>query len=69
MVREADIRGITLFSATPGDRAEIYRRITSGLEDGSLNPVIGHAFPLREAARAHEQIMAPGARGKVVLTM
>ncbi len=69
MVREADIRGITLFSATPAERAEIYRRITTGLEDHSLNPVIGHSFPLRDAARAHEQVMASGARGKIVLTM
>lgn len=69
MLREADIRGITLFSATPGERAEIYRRITSGLEDGSLNPVIGHAFPLSDAARAHEQIITSSAHGKIVLTM
>jgi NADPH2:quinone reductase len=69
MVREADIRGITLFSATPADRAEIYRRITLGLEDGSLDPLIGHSFPLEDAARAHEQVMTSGARGKIVLAM
>ena len=69
MMREADIRGITLFSATPADRTEIYARITSGLENGSLNPVIGGKFPLAEAAAAHEAIMGKGARGKIVLTM
>jgi NADPH2:quinone reductase len=69
MLCEADIRGITLFSATPADRTEIYRRVTLGLSDGSLNPVIGQAFPLAEAARAHEQIMTSSARGKIVLTM
>jgi NADPH2:quinone reductase len=69
MTREADIRGITLFSATTADRAEIYHRITLGLEDGSLDPVIGKAFPLQDAARAHEQVMTPGAQGKIVLTM
>jgi NADPH2:quinone reductase len=69
MAREADIRGITLFSATPADRAEIYGGITSGLENRSLNPVIGHAFPLSDAARAHEQIMTSAARGKIVLSM
>ena len=69
MMREADIRGITLFSATPADRAEIYHRITLGLEDGSLDPIIGNTFPLQEAARAHEQIMSSAARGKLVLTM
>ena len=69
MTREADIRGITLFSATPADRAEIYHRITLGLEDGSLDPVIDTAFPLQDATRAHERVMASGSRGKIVLTM
>ena len=69
MMREADIRGITLFSATPELRDQIYHRISAGLEDGSLNPVVGCAFPLGEAAKAHEQIMTSSARGKIVLTM
>jgi NADPH2:quinone reductase len=69
MGREADIRGITLFGATPRERAAIYERITAGLEDRSLNPIIGKAFPLDDAARAHEQIMASGAHGKIVLSM
>jgi NADPH2:quinone reductase len=69
MTREADIIGITLFSPTPDLRTQIYQRIRAGLEDRSLNPVIGQAFPLHEVARAHEQIMTSGARGKVVLTM
>jgi len=69
MLREADIRGMTLFSATPADLAEIHGRIGAGLVDVSLAPVIGTVLPLRGAARAHELIMAPGARGKIVLTM
>jgi NADPH2:quinone reductase len=69
MSREADIRGITLFSATPADRAELFSRITTGLEARQLSPVIGATFPLAGAARAHEQIMTSAARGKIVLTM
>jgi len=69
MLREADIRGITLFSATPDDRAQIYLRISAGLLDGTLNPVIGSTLPLGDAAKAHEQIMTSSARGKIVLTM
>jgi NADPH2:quinone reductase len=69
MLREADVRGITLFSATPDDRAQIYHRISAGLMDGSLNPVIGCTLPLGDAAKAHEQIMTSSARGKIVLTM
>ena len=69
MQREADIRGVTLASATPADLVEIHRRIVVGLEEGYLDPVIGLPLPLSEAARAHEQIMTPGAHGKIVLTM
>jgi NADPH2:quinone reductase len=69
MVREAEIRGITLFGAKPDELAEIHRRIVAGLSDGSLNPVIGQAFLLQDAGRAHEHIMGSGARGKIVLTM
>jgi len=32
-----------------------------------LQPVIGQEFPLADAARAHERIMAPGALGKIIL--
>jgi len=69
MTREADIRGVTLFSATPAELAHIYASVTAGLESRQLAPVIGASFPLREAARAHEQIMTSAARGKIVLTM
>ncbi len=46
-----------------GGLAEIYGRISAGLADRSLDPVIGSTLPLAEAARAHEEIMVPsGAR-------
>ncbi|MGA3171044.1 MAG: NADPH:quinone reductase [Chthoniobacteraceae bacterium] len=66
MARNADIRGV-MFASAP--LAEIYRRISDGLADGSLNPVIGTRLPLGEAARAHEQILSSSARGKMILTM
>jgi NADPH2:quinone reductase len=69
MQREADIRGITLFSATPDDLISIHARIGEGLKSGALTPVIGETIPLAEAARAHERIAAHGARGKIILTM
>ena len=69
MLREADVRGITINSATAADRAGIFGRVTAGLEEGSLRPVIGKKYPLHEAARAHEELMSSTARGKMVLTM
>lgn len=68
MAREADIRGVTLGSASEQEYREMHAALTAGLENGTLRPLVGKKFPLAEAARAHEEIMQPsGARGKMVL--
>jgi NADPH2:quinone reductase len=66
MARNADIRGV-MFAGAP--LVEIYRRISEGLVDGALKPVIGARLPLSEAARAHEEILTSSAHGKMILTM
>lgn len=67
MSRDAAILGMTLFNASPRDLASIHAGLVAGLRNGTLRPVIGAELPLAEAARAHEQVMAPGAHGKIVL--
>lgn len=67
MQRECDIRGLMTFNATPAEIAEANAAIQSGIEAGTLSPMIAAEFPLAEAARAHVEVMAPGHRGKVVL--
>ena len=67
MMRDADIHGMLLFNATAKEKKPIHAALGAGLENGTLTPVIGRELPLAEAARAHEQIMAPGAHGKIVL--
>ncbi|MCL6633293.1 MAG: NADP-dependent oxidoreductase [Alicyclobacillus herbarius] len=37
------------------------------VEDGQVKPVVGHVFPLQEAAKAHELSESHHARGKIVL--
>jgi NADPH2:quinone reductase len=69
MAREADIRGVMLFAATPAELQAAHAAIGQGLAQGELNPVVGAQFPLDEAPRAHEAVMASGARGKVVLIL
>jgi NADPH2:quinone reductase len=70
MSRESDIRGMTLFAATDQELREIHAALGAGLENGTLEPVIGTRIPLAEAARAHEEIMKhSGALGKMVLTV
>ncbi|HVF43699.1 MAG TPA: NADPH:quinone reductase [Pyrinomonadaceae bacterium] len=67
MTRDASVLGMTLFNMSPEEAASIHAAIGAGLEAGTLRPVVGREFPLAEAARAHEEVLKPGARGKIVL--
>jgi NADPH:quinone reductase len=67
MARDADILGLMLFNATPQEMASIHAALVAGLEAGTLRPVVGRELPLTDAARAHEEVMKPGAYGKIVL--
>ena len=67
MSRDAAILGMTLFNATRDELHEIHSGLIAGLENGTLNPVIGKELPLADAAKAHEAVMQGGAFGKIVL--
>jgi NADPH:quinone reductase len=67
MGRDAAILGMTLFNATDQDLASIHAALLAGLDNGTLNPVVAREMALADAARAHEAVMEPGARGKIVL--
>jgi NADPH2:quinone reductase len=67
MTRDAAVLGMTLFNASPQELSSIHAAIAAGLESGTLRPVVGREFPLAEAARAHEEVLKPGALGKIVL--
>jgi NADPH2:quinone reductase len=51
----------------PAELASIHAALVTGLENGTLRPVIGKEFPLGEAAEAHRAVMEPGSFGKIVL--
>ena len=67
MLRRASARGFTLWAITSEEEAEIHAGLIAGLENGTLRPVVGKELPLAEAARAHKEILEPGAAGKIVL--
>ena len=67
MLRRASARGFTLWGITPAEENEIHAGLIAGLENGTLRPVVGKEMPLAEAARAHVEILQPGAAGKIVL--
>jgi len=68
MGRRASIRGFTLWLITPAEQADIHAGLLAGLENGTLRPIVGKELPLAEAARAHKEILEPGAAGKIILT-
>jgi NADPH:quinone reductase len=67
MARRASVRGFTLWAATERETKEIHAGIAAGLENGSLRPIVGKELPLKAAAQAHQDILAPGAFGKIIL--
>lgn len=67
MARRASIHAFTLWAITEAEANEIHAGLIAGLANGTLRPVVGKELPLAEVARAHKEILEPGAFGKVVL--
>ena len=67
MSKDAAIVGMALWNTTPADWSRAYRSIEAGLAAGTLAPLVSVELPLAEAARSHELILEPGAKGKIVL--
>lgn len=67
MSRRASIRAFTLWATTEAESAEIHAAIAAGLENGTLRPIVNKELPLKDAAQAHQDVLAPGAFGKIVL--
>lgn len=67
MTRDAAVLAMSLFNASPRELASIHAALHAGLEAGTLRPHVGRELPLAEAARAHEEVLKPGAQGKIVL--
>jgi NADPH:quinone reductase len=67
MGRLASVCGFTLWAATEKETADIHAAIAAGLENGTLRPIVGKEIPLKDAALAHQEVLAPGSFGKIVL--
>lgn len=67
MARRSSVRGFTLWAVTESEETAIHAGIIAGLENGTLRPVVGKELPLKEASRAHKEILESGAAGKIVL--
>ena len=67
MGKDATIRGMALFNASKEEFEEIHARIYQGLSEGYLNPIVGKTFTLSQAPKAHHEVIASKAFGKIVL--
>jgi NADPH2:quinone reductase len=68
MMKDLDVLGMSMRNlGSEKDVAALYAALSKGLKSGALKPMIAKSFPLAEAGRAHEAVMSPGARGKIVL--
>lgn len=67
MGKDASIYGLALFNTPPAEMQEIYEAIFDGLSKGFLNPIIGKKIVLKDAVKAHHEIMEGKAAGKIVL--
>ena len=67
MTKDLTVRGMSLWNMTEAEREHVHADLAKGFSSGALKPLIGSKFPLIEAYKAHTAILAPGARGKIVL--
>jgi NADPH2:quinone reductase len=56
-----------VMAGTEAERAECTAAITAGLFNSTLQPIVDQEIPLADAARAHEEVMTNGSKGKIVL--
>ena len=67
MGKDGAILGMTMFNATPEDLRQVFAALDAGLENRTLNPVVGKELRLADAVEAHAAVMEPGAYGKIVM--
>ena len=67
MGKDATVVGFTNWNALPAELATAHAAIVAGMERSGYKPQVGKELPLADAARAHEDVMKPGAYGKIVL--
>lgn len=67
MGKDATVTGFTNWNALPSELATAHAAIVAGMERSGLKPQVGKELPLADAAQGHEDVLKPGAYGKIVL--
>lgn len=68
MGKEAEVRGLMLYGASPAEVAEIHAAIAAAGAAEALKPVVQARMTLAEAPDAHEAVMENPSHGKIILT-
>jgi NADPH:quinone reductase len=65
----ASVHGLwlTYLSQNPKVMESAWKRLSNWIQQGHLKPIIGHAFPLAQAAKAYQLLQQGSNFGKVVL--
>lgn len=69
MGKDAAILGMALWNVPPDEMRRINLALTGALETRTLTPIVGREFALEDAPRAHEEALASGTNGKVVILL
>ena len=67
MGKDATIVGFTNWNALPAELSTAHAAIVAGMQRSGYKPQVGREMPLADAPRAHEEVLKPGAYGKIVL--
>jgi NADPH2:quinone reductase len=67
MGKDATVVGFTNWNALPAELATAHAAIVAGMQHSGYKPQVGKEMPLADAPRAHEDVLKPGAYGKIVL--
>ena len=69
MVKEVDVRGLFLTAQTLTQKRQAVAKLTAGLSQGTIKPVVSEVLALDQAARAHVRVIEreEGIIGKIIL--
>ena len=69
MSRDASIVGVSLANCSPSDKYAIAAKLFPLLVEGKLQPVVRKTYSLNDLARAHDDVLQPGALGNLVISI
>jgi NADPH:quinone reductase len=67
MRRDASVVGMLGVNIEPGELTDAHQAIHDGILAGAVRPVVSRELPLADAPRAHREVIAGPATGRIVL--